>query len=666
MPMSGLFLNFYQVEVSSKHITVDAIDYQPYSSDDKFQILQENFPHYFFYRSDPFIIFWGKTNAPKPEGIKQISIDLTQNPKILSKMLEYGIINYIARINSYEIYRNKYSNVWQVISPTDILKGKIKGLKVNRVVRVNPHFFFREDKLLIGFSLSTSLKNSFTWSKSEFENNGVDIKGLRFDDEKVHANLQSIKRFLESQGLYNNYNQIIGTERLHSTSFSVIDKFYQWLNKNKSQIDIPYALQITSITKRYLPFENELIKSEIINKPQRYFYSNRKNTQGLRFYDQMVGTYQPYSFELYQNKEVRIGVLCPLEYQGETEGFIKKIDALLRNVFHLNSLKFTLKTIAGKELQAYQEALYDNDILQSDLVYTIVNKSQEKLSPHLSPYHVCKAKLIGNGIPTQDIQIETIRQNLEKPTMTNIGLNSYAKLGGTAWTIEKEDRLKDEIVIGIGSSISENGDMVLGIAQVFHNDGRYMTGDCSPLSTFDNYAENLENHLFNILNPIIKDMSQNGTFRLIFHLFKSASAAHEIKAIRNLEKRFSNYNFEFALVHLAYGHNFRLYYNDGKNDINKGTYIQLSEHSALLHFVKASALPLKIDLDKRSTFTSLFYLSKQVYWFSHLSHRSYAPAKRTVTIMYPSLMSKITEELKKVDNWDYDRLKAVSDKLWFI
>ncbi|MEO5644057.1 MAG: hypothetical protein ABIQ40_16920 [Bacteroidia bacterium] len=161
-------------------------------------------------------------------------------------------------------------------------------------------------------------------------------------------------------------------------------------------------------------------------------------------------------------------------------------------------------------------------------------------------------------------------------------------------------------------------------------------------------------------------MSKAGTFRLIFHLFKSASEEYEITAINGLKARLAEYNFEFALVHLAYGHNFRLYYNDGRYDVNQGTYIQLSKHSALLHFVVKSDLPLKIDLDRRSTFTSLFYIAKQVYWFSHLSHRSYMPSKRTVTIMYPSLMVKMTEELKKVDGWDYERLKAVSEKLWFI
>jgi hypothetical protein len=34
--------------------------------------------------------------------------------------------------------------------------------------------------------------------------------------------------------------------------------------------------------------------------------------------------------------------------------------------------------------------------------------------------------------------------------------------------------------------------------------------------------------------------------------------------------------------------------------------------------------------------------------------------------MYPSLMARMTEELKKVEGWDYERLKAVREKLWFI
>jgi len=664
--MSGLFLNFYQVEIPPRTASIDSVMYSSYASKEAFYSLRQNFPNLSFYRDDERILLWKKTiETELPENTSPIEINFSEKAKVLSKILEGSIIDLLDP-KGYQIFKNKHSNAWEIISPKDVLNGTIEGLTVNRIVHFSPCFFFKEGKLLLGFSLSTSLKNLFTWSKVEFEKYGIDIKGLKGNEERIFANRQSIKRFLETKGATTKYDQIINEENKNSQCFAKIDGFYKWLDKNKSKINLPFGLSIDSISKKYLPFEGELIKSEVIGKPQRYFYSNRKNTQGLRFYDQMVKTYQPYSLELYQNKSINIGVICPLEYQGETEGFIKKTDAKLKEVFHFNSLNFHFKTITGKELESYKEVLYDDALQKCDLIYVIVNEAQEKLSPSNSPYFVCKAKFIGNGIPTQDIQIETIRQNLNAYTMTNIALNSYAKLGGTAWTIEKEDKLKDELIIGIGSTLSGNGQFVLGIAQVYHNDGRYMTGDCSPLSSFANYAENLENHLYKTLKPLVDEMSKSGTFRLIFHLFKSASEEYEIKAINGLKERFSNYKFEFALVHLAYGHNFRLYYNDGKNDINQGTYIQLSKHSALLHFVSKSDLPLKIDLDKRSTFTSLFYIAKQVYWFSHLSHRSYIPSKRTVTIMYPSLMAKMTEELKKVEGWDYERLKAVSEKLWFI
>ncbi|WP_299188474.1 Piwi domain-containing protein [uncultured Aquimarina sp.] len=665
--MSGLFLNFYQVEINLKEVSTKALNYSDYQSKEDFISLRDSNKNCTFYRENDKILVWSaKGLIGEFEQLPDYKINLDDNPKILSRIIENGIIDLLKETGSYLIFKNKYSNSWEIVSSKDVLKNSIKGLEINRVVHFSPYFCYKEEKLLLGFTLSSSLKNRFTWSKQEFEKNGIDTTGLKGKEDIIFANRQSIKRFLESTGATENYESAKIRENQNSTSFQIIDKFYNWLEKNKSKIVLPFELNISSISKRYLPFENDIIKSEIIHKPQRYFYSNRKNTQGLRFYDQMVKTYMPYSLEQYQNKKIKLGIICPSEYQGETEVFAKKIESKLKEIFHFNNLISYFLKIADSDLKSYKDAIYDEELLECDLVYVIVNQLQEKLPNNLSPYYKCKAKLIGNGIPTQDVQIETIRQNLGAFTMTNIALNSYAKLGGTAWTIEKEDKLKDELVIGIGSTISKDGQFVLGIAQIFHNDGRYMTGNCSPLSSFDNYAKNLENHLHETLKPLVEEMKNSGTFRLIFHLFKSASEKYEIKAINNLKERLSDYNFEFALVHLAYGHNFRLYYNDGKNDIVTGSYIQLSKHSAILHFVKNSDLPLKIDIDKRSTFTSMFYIAKQVYWFSHLSHRSYMPSKRTVTIMYPSLMAKMTEELKKVDNWDYDRLKFVQDKLWFI
>ncbi|GGA95716.1 Piwi domain-containing protein [Mucilaginibacter rubeus] len=666
--MSGLFLNFFHLDIpATGPIDFPTLPYSLFATKEAFKNLKEQYRDWWFYRDQGLIHMWPKNDqAVLPASASLTSANIEDKPKLLAKIFETALIELIAKSGSYRIFRNKHANVWEIIAKKDLLNDNIRGLSLNRVVHFSTTFFFKEDRLFFGFNLSAALKNTFTWSRDEFAIAGIDTTGLKGNEDVIFANLSSIKRFLDSRGVREIYEKAVIQENKNSKVFQIIIGFQEWLHKNRDNIVMPFGLRVKSISRKYLPFDTDIIKSEVIGKPQRYFYSNRKNTEGLIYYDKMVQAYQPYSLELYQHKAMKIGVICPAAYQGETEGFVRKIENKLKETFHFNSLSFVFKTISGTDLDSYKERLYEDDLLECQLVYVIVNEAQEKLQPQFSPYFVCKAKLIGNGIPTQDIQIETIRQNLSNFTMTNIALNTYAKLGGTAWTIEKEDRLRDELVIGIGSTVSDSGEFVLGIAQVFHNDGRYMTGDCSPLSTFATYPVSLENHLFKTLSPLLEEMSKTGKFRLIFHLFKSASEEYEIKAIENLKNRLVAYNFEFALVHLGYGHNYRVYSNDGISDIRQGTYIQLSRHSALLHFVPKSDLPLKIDIDKRSDFTSLFYIAKQVFWFSHLSHRSYMPSKRTVTIMYPSLMAKMTEELKKVDGWDFDRLKAVSDKLWFI
>lgn len=284
--------------------------------------------------------------------------------------------------------------------------------------------------------------------------------------------------------------------------------------------------------------------------------------------------------------------------------------------------------------------------------------------------YLCKAKLIGQGIPTQDVQ-EKHLQRINQFVMNNLALNIYAKLGGTGWTIQNIDKRKEELVIGIGSSMNREGKRVLGIAQIFRADGRYLVGDCSPLSTFENYAENLENYLFTALTKVISEtINEKREFRLVFHLFKSASKYYEIKAVENVITRLQSKKliFKYAFVHLAYGHNFRLFTNDGKSDKGtpKGTYIELTKHRSLVHFVKESTIPLEVIVDKRSTFEDLRYLSKQIYWFSHLSHRTFLPSKKTVTILYPSIMSSLLDKLREIDDWDKMRAEKITDKLWFI
>ena len=164
-------------------------------------------------------------------------------------------------------------------------------------------------------------------------------------------------------------------------------------------------------------------------------------------------------------------------------------------------------------------------------------------------------------------------------------------------------------------------------------------------------------------------MTQGNTskeYRLIFHINKSPSNKYEIKAINSVISKFSYLDISYAIVHLNYNHNFRLFNNEGKENNRKGIYINIDENKTLLSLSDKSINPLLIDIDNRSTFKDKDYITKQIYWFCHLSFRSFIPSKKTVTMQYPYLISKLTNEIKNIEGWDYDLLKGIGDKLWFL
>lgn len=669
--MGGLTLNFIQYELSHETIPVKYLPNINYQSKEEYLKLKESHPDLIFYRQGDKIFYW-ETQSGVQSSLIGTSFNATSinNPKIVSKITEEALIKFLKTLNSYKITKNSHSHSWDLVSSINLFEGILDGLKVFRCLSINPYFVYSGGKLQYGFTFSMNLKFQFHWSLEDFKSRGIDTLRLTVADDNttIIPSSTSVFHFLSATGQQGVFESKKSEIEDSEQTLKVINQTVAWISKNLTKIYLPGHNSLKKIDLKYLPHSG--MYSEQLPLPKRYFFGGATNTKGLRNYNEMVKEYKPSSFGLFEEKRVSIGLLFPAEFEGVTEVFFKKIENILKNDLHLKGLIVHPIKINGSDLKDYEKGIYqDSDLLKNiDLFVIVVSEEHESLAPNMSPYFFCKAKLLGDGIPTQDIQIETMKKRLHDLALNNIALNIYAKLGGTAWTIEKEEKAKEELVIGVGSTVGKDGKSVIGLTQVFHSDGRYIVGDCSPLTTFENYAEVLEEYLFNALNDVISGhINKEKPFRLIFHLFKSAGQDNEIRAIENVTKRLKDFKFDFALVHLGYGHNFRLYNNDGKSKVGKGTYIKLDSYSGLLHFGQENPIPLKIELDKRSVgFSDLFYLSKQVFWFSSLSHRNYMPAKRTVTIMYPSLMAAMTEKLSQVPNWNYDRLKFVSEKLWFI
>lgn len=665
--MSGLFLNFFEFQLSKYTFACQFLPYHIFGTETAYKNLRESYPDNFFSRYGDKIYCWPLVEGAKPPPKSQtIQVNANDQPLLVNKILEMALITFLQDKGTHDLYYHSYSHTWKIISRKQLLGSGIEGLDVNRQINLNPFYFQPGSRTSFGIVLSATVRNRFKWKREDFEKNGIDTSGLKGEGNIIFANRQSLKRFLMARGAEETYARELEKCDSNSKRFEVIQDFHNWLAKNLSKIFLPDNIRIVSLNMKYLPYQNGLVKAEILQKPIRFYFGGKTSMEERLYYNQQVQKYKPYSYELFENQVVKIAVLCPKEYEGISEGFINHLEKKLKQELHINRVVFNFCYIEGTDLRFYKDNLYNQGLLSSNLVIVIVNEEQEKLPSNLSPYHVCKAKLIGNGIPTQDIQAKNLK-GYNQFILNNVALNIYAKLGGTAWTIEKEEKRKEELVVGIGSTSDLHGKHILGIAQIFHSDGRYLVGDCAPLSTYDNYVENLSSYLYSTLDGVIKNhINIDNEFRIIIHLFKSASNRYEIHAVEKAIQNFHDLSFKYALVHLGYGHNFRFYSNDGHSEINRGTYLKLDSHSALLHFVPKSDLPLYIQLDRRSTFKDLYYLSKQIFWFSNLSHRSYLPAKKSVTITYPSLMAQLTEKLKTVEGWDYDRLSKVSDKLWFI
>lgn len=337
----------------------------------------------------------------------------------------------------------------------------------------------------------------------------------------------------------------------------------------------------------------------------------------------------------------------------------------LQTIFHVTGLNI-VNIYVGNDRREHDKIISEFSNKQFDLAFIFLFQDDKKQETSKSAYNKLKAKLISKQIPSQTVLMENVRAN-NQYTLRNIALNVYSKLGGTPWSIENDSTGGEEFIIGVGSSIDRLGTRNIGFASVFDHFGSYLIGSCSQLCQINSYKENLSTYLSAALDEIIESrgIKVGSKIRLIFHIYKPASQRYEISAIDECLEKFSDYEIEHAIVHVSYEHPFKIFKNIDQQ-LDRGCLVSLTPLQSLLCMGGAGNTPLQITLDKRSTYKDIFELSKQILFFSHLSHRSFIPANKPVTTTYPNLLAKLTGDLMAIHHWDPDMLHGMREKLWFI
>ncbi|WP_444894749.1 Piwi domain-containing protein [Microbulbifer sp. TRSA001] len=655
MSQNQLRSNFAEIELDSNEVELYSASY---SYEFFKKCISENDSGYFFYRNSNEIYAIPEMDGlSPPSGFEKNIVTSKESPYVFTKLIDIAFNLFFESLGR-RVYRKKYSSISSFDIPSEE-PFSVGELKLVPKCEYSVNHIIKSSKVLFIISVSKEYKPKFEQSLCVYRDKGIDIRDWDFQGERISATRSNVKKYLERTNLQVKYDAEIERLRSKESEFNFIEKTFRFLKNNFASLNSP-SIKFKSVS--FLSLPNANFERVFIKKPTLYYY-NKNTTRG--YINVALEQLKPLSFDVFNARRVSICAFIPKSDAKQCERFIIKVRKNLADIFHLLDVDIKPYYVSN-DRREHLKIISQLENKQFDLALLFLFRVDKNQRVSESAYNRLKAKLISKQIPSQSILVENARVNNEI-TLRNISLNLYSKLGGTPWSIEKEGIDENEFIIGVGSTINENGVRNIGFASVFDHFGSYMVGSCSPLCKIEDYRDSLQSYLSSILNEIIdsRSIAKHSKIRLVFHLFKDASKKYELSAINQCLEEFSEYEIEYAIVNISYNHSFKMF-NNVTEQLVRGCFVKMSDSHALLCMGGKGSRPLQIKLDARSTYKDLFELSKQILFFAHLSHRSFMPANSPVTTIYPQRLAKLTSDLLTVNHWDVDMLHGMKEKLWFI
>ncbi len=426
--------------------------------------------------------------------------------------------------------------------------------------------------------------------------------------------------------------------------------------------------------------------------------------------DKQINLHGPYDAESFPHKHVKIAVVCPEEFVGETGQFLRKLKEGVNSAnekapfrkgfvrkYHLNGCDFIFHAVnrmtASLE-DAYKDASLKALLEKPDLAVVVIREQHRAMSDATNPYYTTKARMMAQGVPVQIIEIETIRRNDVEYVLNNVSLAMYAKLGGIPWTMAPNSDLVHEIIMGIGSArLSSSrrgaGERVIGITTVFSGDGQYLLSNNTKEVSSEQYVAALTSSLRETVAELSSRFGWRAKdrVRFIFHQSFKKYKGIEAEAVKTFAASLTEFDVQYAFVHVSDSHNWMLFEpaadgvkfgkaTKGKMVPQRGQCVPLGPNTALLTlsgpYQVRTALhgcphPILVSIHEDSTFKSLDYLARQVFNLSFMSWRGFNPSTLPVSISYSDMIVDLLGHLRHVKNWNPETLAtALRERRWFL
>ena len=456
-----------------------------------------------------------------------------------------------------------------------------------------------------------------------------------------------------------------------------------------------------------------------------YVYDGR-GTKTHKWHDEGLNKYGPYSADVQPIAPPRICVVCQKSQRGQVDQFLRKFffDGVklpppspryqgkpAKNYFDrgfcrkylLGHPHYEYFLAEGRSADSYrkacQEAIEKHGNGQRwDMALVQIEEVFHELPPESNPYFVAKLGFQTLQILVQEFEIETARKWGSQLSfcLNNMGLATYAKLGGTPWLLKANSNGIHEFVIGLGSAEVGVGrlgkrEKLVGITTVFGGDGHYHLSNLSKAVPIDEYQDALLKTLrAAILNVQIGMNWQRGDRVLfVFHAKFKRFSDKEVRAVVDLISEFEEYDVKYAFVQVSEEHpymafdtsqcgvkDFETRRSKGQYAPTRGRYLQLGHRDTLLFLTGPNEVkrpedgtphPLLLSLHRDSSFTDMRYLAEQAYAFACHSWRTFLPGSLPVTIQYSNLIANSLGKLSGLDRWNPDvMLDRIGKTMWFL
>lgn len=429
----------------------------------------------------------------------------------------------------------------------------------------------------------------------------------------------------------------------------------------------------------------EYFPGEYLRTPQLRFNASSLQAQHSNA-RQGLKLYGPYDAQRLAKDRIRCAIIYPSHLSQVKTTVVSNLTngngqfGGFRSLFRIPLEFVQERAIRTESADAVKETvsaiLRDN---HPDIFMLVTSNRNEVL------YQSAKALLLGNGIPSQMIRAETVRNSRGLPwSLENVALQMYAKVGGTPWTVMSSSK-KQELVVGVSRALDRNRNLVVGFITLFTNDGDYLVfHSLSPKPASLERLDEYRNALAQLIVEAYREYSTNHGVPegLVIHLCKRPGKFHEVAAVEQAMAQLG-LKIPYALLHLNYDTSYRLFDTAHSTYVPQpGIKVEITPSTALLfldgrvpdgngqEIRRKRGVPrvLEIHMDGRSTVEAGEFsrLVQQVFDFARVNWRGFNAQVIPVTLNYSYLVARLVSEIG-ANNWNaIANAVSLGDKAWFL